>query len=214
MEHAAKGAFILRTRRDADLAAFGGTAESLALIGGGAATTPEGAVAVAVWLSKLAAHFGIYNPAAAVYQEVMRDQAPEPGAHIFRARTVAGQAMARQLAALALYAESERQDRNKAAKEAARLNKETPPPDEEPALLPPAPETSAYIGPFLANLAEAAEVSDTLATLYRIHLKTATAPTYNKNAADTLKKALNHTANQAGREDEPETPRQPRPLTR
>lgn len=168
MEQAAYGAFILRGRRDNDLAALGVAPECLALIGGGHCYDLTTSSAVAVWLSQSAQMFGLFAPFAMLLHQQMYGAKRKEGAHIFRARTVAATAIARQLTAAMLSVAADRQEREKKAHLSAKQGRQSAPPPQSVDVLPPPPDQAIYVGSFIASLVEAGDLSDTVAAMYAL----------------------------------------------
>ncbi len=145
MEQAARGEFLARTNRDADLFQAGAPAECLALIGGRDAATKEGAAAVALWLVGLAVREG-YGPAlCALYGAAVRAPVGHQYPYIFRTR--AALALARQIVHLAASNKADPADTTAA-----------------PPALPPG---AVGAGVWLASAIEGAALSRAVATLWQ-----------------------------------------------
>lgn len=197
MEQAARGEQIARTLRDADLTAAGGTAESLALIGGRRALTAEGAADVALWLYDLAARYSLDRAAAVLYLAAIRDKAPKPGEHPFGARTRAGLALVRQILDAAL------EDANaEAPAPGARADSTEPQQTRAPGARAPRMQGAHQVGVWLASMVEGAGQSEVARTLYEQDAEGAATLDATEADGEAVRAAAQHAADRLTEESE------------
>lgn len=152
LEVSARGEFLARASRDADLQEIGAAPETLALIGGASVRTPADAAGVALWLWVEAEHAGLNRAASILYNAIVHSRYPAPrdgeaSRWHYPARTRAGIALSRQLLSAALDA---------ASTEVPRSAVSAPPP------------LAAALGEWWASMLEGAGLSEAAAALYRM----------------------------------------------